>query len=151
MIKIMKEMWDKNRDKLKEELMSLDNIEYLNYKDIVKITFDKIYNAENLSWHKFLNLNNIHEINDGDYQGTLIYLIPFDTYQPDEKDYLMTFIWYGSCSVCDTLQSIQSLDSKEQQVEDLMTLCKDIVCNTIKPYNYGWRHYEKFDIVEEIK
>jgi hypothetical protein len=30
-----------------------------------------------------------------------------------------------------------------------MSLCKDLVCNTVKPYNSGWRNEEIFDSVEE--
>lgn len=99
-----------------------------------------------------LFIDRVHEIDDGDYQGTLIYLIPFNSYQPDPEDYRMTFAWYGSCSGCDALQSAQSWgDGKltEQQVKDFMSICKDLICNAIKPYNYGWRHDDRFDVVEE--
>lgn len=34
-------------------------------------------------------------------------------------------------------------------VDGYMSLCKDILTNTIKPYNYGWRNDSKFDQVEE--
>ena len=37
----------------------------------------------------------------------------------------------------------------EQQVKDFMNICKDLICNAIKPYNYGWRHDDRFDVVEE--
>jgi len=29
-------------------------------------------------------------------------------------------------------------------------LCRDLVSHMIVPYNFGWRHDEKFDFVEEI-
>ena len=93
----------------------------------------------------------LKEIDDGDYQGTLLYLIPEDTYQPNSSEYLMTFVEYGSCSGCDTLQGIQCfLDTKsrDKSIDDLMNLCKDLICNMIKPYNTGWRHDEKFDTIE---
>ena len=56
-----------------------------------------------------LNLKKITEIDDGDYQGTLIFLIPFKCYQPAEEDYIVTTVYYGSCGGCDTLLGI--LDS----------------------------------------
>jgi hypothetical protein len=49
-------------------------------------------------------------IDDGDYQGTQIFIIPTDTYQPSVKDYVMTDTYYGSCSGCDTLQAISGYD-----------------------------------------
>ena len=65
----------------------------------------------------------------------------------------MTYAGYGSCSVCDTLLSITDYDTygkkfNEHQVNALLTLCKDILTNTIKPYNYGWRYKDIFDTVE---
>ena len=54
----------------------------------------------------------------------------------------MTYIEYGSCSVCDTLQSIQCAYpeelSLEEKMKDYMTLCKDIVMNIIHPYAGGY-------------
>ena len=63
----------------------------------------------------------------------------------------MTFVEYGSCSACDTLQEIQCfLDtrSRNESIDDLMNLCKDLICNMIKPYNTGWRYDEKFNTIE---
>ena len=158
MIKYCIEKWDKNKDLLRSTLDNNkllnhvlnknddDPLEYLEYKDLVKLTVMFILNDEN-EW----NENKIKEIDDGDYQGTLLYLIPEDTYQPNSSEYLMTFVEYGSCSACDTLQEIQCfLDtrSRNESIDDLMNLCKDLICNMIKPYNTGWRHDEKFDVIE---
>ena len=158
MIKYCIEKWDKNKDLLKSVLNNNkllnhvlnrnddDPLEYLEYKDLVKLTVMFILNDEN-EW----SANKIKEIDDGDYQGTLLYLIPEDTYQPDSSEYLMTFVEYGSCSACDTLQTIQcylDIRSRDKSIDDLMNLCKDLICNMIKPYNTGWRHDEKFDTIE---
>jgi hypothetical protein len=100
-----------------------------------------------------LDLGKIHKIDDGDYQGTFLFLIPFDSYQPNEFEYLMTYVGYGSCSGCDALQAIQDYGAEKptnRQVEDFMRLCKDIITNTIKPYNGGWRQNEDFEQVEEV-
>lgn len=65
-------------------------------------------------------------IDDGDYQGTQIFVIPLDTYQPNVTDYIVTNTYYGSCSGCDTLKSINSYDydelPNEEQIEDYMQL-----------------------------
>lgn len=146
MLKILVEKWDKNKKVLEDYLRK--NFPPEDYDDLVKATFDCIYNTNE---DEELGTNNITKIDDGDYQGTLLYVIPFKTYQPSEYDYLMTYIGYGSCSVCDPLESIV-FDKKvptEQDIKDLMGLCKDIVQNTIKPYNTGWRQDEKFEQIEE--
>ena len=92
-------------------------------------------------------------MDNGDYQGTLLFLIPCDTYQPSEYEYLLTYVGYGSCSGCDALMSIQSDgDYGEKltngQVRDIMCLCLNIIANMIKPYNSGWRNEEQFNTVE---
>ena len=158
MIKYCIEKWDENKDLLRSVLNNNkllnhilnrnddDPLEYLEYKDLVKLTVIFILNDKN-EW----NEDKIKEIDDGDYQGTLLYLIPEDTYQPASSEYLMTFVEYGSCSACDTLQEIQCfLDtrSRNESIDDLMNLCKDLICNMIKPYNTGWKYDEKFDTIE---
>lgn len=66
-------------------------------------------------------------IDDGDYQGTLIFVLHRDCYQPGVGDYVFTSTYYGSCSGCDTLQAIHSYDydklPDEEQVNDYMELC----------------------------
>ena len=67
--------------------------------------------------------NRIHEIDDGDYQGTLVYVIAAKDYQPD--DYWYVKIGYGSCSACDTLEAIRNFSDEKptpEQVEGLYDL-----------------------------
>lgn len=151
MLKYCLTQWNKNEDKLKEVLSK--NTELNDYITLVKLTFDTIFNMDN-KYGVELDIENITEINNGEYQGTLLYLIPFKTYQPYEYEYLMTYVNYGSCSGCDTLESILSdgeYDSKVptvQQLKDYMSLCRDLINNTVKPYNGGWREDEDFKTVE---
>lgn len=96
--------------------------------------------------------DNITQVDNGDYQGTLLFLIPMDTYQPSEYEYLMTYVGYGSCSGCDTLMAIQEWPDEptpptSDQLDDYMSLCKDIVMNMICPYNTGWRSSPDFEPV----
>lgn len=155
MIKIMKKRWSENNNKLREALAERRDLNSCSYKDLVKLTFEYIFNSTSDELYRDrLDINNLTEIDDGDYQGTYIYLIPFYTYQPSESEYLMTYVGYGSCSCCDTLQAIQDWSDKkptENQLNAFMVLCKDIVCNTIRPYNIGWRQNDAFDPVEEDK
>ena len=144
MIKYCKEQWMKNEGKLKEALLHREDLNYCSYETLVKLVVDYILNDEEQdeNWDS----KNITVIDNGDYQGTELYLIPRNTYQPAEYDYLMTYVGYGSCSGCDTLQSIQC---DEDNIDDYMTLCRDLVFNMVKPYNNGWRNENLFDEVKE--
>ncbi|MCC0670566.1 MULTISPECIES: hypothetical protein [unclassified Clostridioides] len=147
MIKYCKEKWIKNKTRLREALLESDFINsdsYCSYEDLVKLSVKYILNDdidEDDKWDS----DNITEIDNGHYQGTLLYLIPKKTYQPDEREYLMTYVGYGSCSGCDVLEWI--LDKSENKIKDYMLLCKDIISNIIKPYNFGWREDNKYNIV----
>lgn len=159
MIKFCLEQWERNKERLKKELETRTDLNICDYKTLVKLVTEFILNNPEdepyyLEGHGELKFQTEHitEIDDGQYQGTLLYLIPFDIYQPSEFEYLMTFVDYGSCSGCDTLQGIQYYCDKvnltPSQVDDFMALCKDIVTNMIRPYNTGWRSYPIFDTVE---
>jgi hypothetical protein len=116
--------------------------------NLLELTVNCILNDEENSpkW----DAGEITEIDNGNHQGTLLYLIPERTYQPSEYEYLMTYIGYGSCSGCDLLQSIQPWDKSkitDETVKDFMSLCKDFITNMIKPYNCGWREDSRFEHV----
>lgn len=155
MLKKLLEKWNLNKDALKEELRTRDDLNAFTYSDLVKLTFDIIYNrGEEESLTNMLATEGITRIDDGDYQGTLLFVIPFRTYQPTECEYLMTYVGYGSCSGCDTLLALQGCGWDKQpldnnQVNGFMQLCKDIICNTIKPYNHGWRRDKDFEPVDD--
>lgn len=71
----------------------------------------------------------IHVIDDGDYQGTQLFVIAQKSYQP--RKYWCVYVNYGSCSGCDTLASIRTEDEGENpttsQVSDYLTLALHIV------------------------
>ena len=72
----------------------------------------------------------IHEIDDGDYQGTLVYIIGVTGYQPSK--YWSVKVDYGSCSGCDTLEGIKSDGGYDElpnaeQVEDYLTFGLHII------------------------
>lgn len=71
-----------------------------------------------------------------------------------ERDYLVSYVDYGSCSCCDTLQSIQfgkTLNEKlsEQSVKDYMTLCLHLIQHMKAPYKNTDDFKEVKDIVNE--
>jgi len=154
MIKYCLNKWEKNSAILEHALRTETGLNKCNYKKLVEMVTIFILNDgtdENNYISERWNADKITEIDNGDCQGTLIYLIPADSYQPCEHEYLMTYVGYGSCSGCDTLQAIQSWGDKlltDEQVKDFMTLCRDIVSNIIKPYNTGWRESKDYEAVE---
>lgn len=115
--------WEKNKHLIKEEFQKKHPD---NYKEVVSnvikhITSEDDYDDCNL------DPNRIHEIDDGDYQGTLIYVIGAKGYQP--SDYWVVTVNYGSFNGC-TLHDIRGYGNDipdERQVKDYMTLALHIV------------------------
>jgi hypothetical protein len=116
--------FEKRKHLLRAELQKSKCISV--YKDLVKKLFELvILNAEKDESELDENFDNwdiekINEIDDGHYQGTLLFIIPKNTYQPSVSDYCFTSVSYGSCSGCDTLQSIiysYEYDDNEDELE----------------------------------
>ena len=165
MLKYCVEKWDKNKTLLMNALQSEEIYNKLGsyeYADLVKLVVKYILNdgkAEEYDAGEW-DEDNITEVDNGDYQGTLLYLIPAKTYQPREDEYLITFADYGSCSGCDTLLRIQMhmpdheycesddefTSLKRRTIEDFMTLCLHLVQHMKKPYIAAW---DKHDYSEE--
>lgn len=128
MIKEFVAAWDSNKTKLEEYLKTHEQSTYSSYKELVKILFDVVINPyyeENSQELKAWNSDRITIIDDGDYQGTEIFMIPKDTYQPSVNEYVWTYQYYGSCSGCDTLLAISEYDDglpTEEQVKEYMAL-----------------------------
>lgn len=158
MLKIIREQWNRNESILKRELEKLNenNIKGIDYKFLCEKIVTCILNEgepdeELYEW----STKNIAEIDNGDYQGTLLFIIPKTTYQPGADHYLMTYVGYGSCSGCDTLTAIMSNvyygDGIERARKELLQLCRDMIVRMIKPYNSGWMNNPKYDEYEEEK
>ena len=116
--------WKKRKGELEAFIKSTPQKEYDEYIKLVKLIVEVIINQEFEEWEFKFDKDKIHEIDDGDYQGTLVFLIPEDAYQPHK--YIITSVCYGSCSCCDTLQGIQGYEDgfpTEKQVDGYMELC----------------------------
>ena len=151
MIKFCKEQWDANREKLEDVLRGDTQLNKCDYKYLLALVVENILNPGLTTFENGWDSNHITVVDDGDYQGTLMFLIPRNIYQPSEYEYLLTYVNYGSCSVCDTLLSIQGWDNSpptEQQLKDYMALCKDLLMNMVKPYNDAWRKDERYETIE---
>ena len=153
MIKYCVKKWNKNKNKLYNQLKDDLNLNGCEYEYLVRLVVKHILNGDidESSEYGQWDDTRITIVDNGDYQGTLLFIIPQKTYQPQEFEYLITYVGYGSCSGCDTLQSIQSFSEDkptDSQLKDYMTLCKDLVCNMAKPFKSGWRNSEgEFDEV----
>lgn len=110
-LQVLKEKFQKKHPEDYKELV----------KNVIEILTDDSYDA--------IDPERIHEINDGDYQGTLVYVIADKGYQPSKYWYCR--ISYGSCSGCDTLESIKNYDydtpPDEEQVKEYMQLACHVV------------------------
>ena len=130
MLKYCVEQWEKNKENLREVLKQFDfSNEKMDYKVLMSLVITHILEDK---WDS----KNFTMVDDGDYQGTLLFIIPEKIYQPTEGDYLMTYVWYGSCSYCDTIQSI--LYESNNKVENLMNLALHMIQRMIHPFAHNW-------------
>lgn len=121
MIKEFVERWEANKDKLRAAITAHPDA----YSDLVRLVVQHIQGDENA--YITLDPERIHVIDDGGYQGTLVFIIAEKGYQPDAYWYVK--VSYGSCSGCDTLESIRDYQDgiSEAQKDAYMTLALHIV------------------------
>lgn len=118
MIQELVQAWEENKTLIRATLAK----KHPSYEDIVRAVAQHMPN---------MKADNIHRIDDGDYQGTLLFIIPEDSYQPSQ--YWSTKVYYGSCSGCDTLASIRESGSydddkpSERQLDGYMSLALHLV------------------------
>lgn len=111
-----------NKDQIREEFAKKHPD---GYADVVRAVINAIGSED--SYGK-PDPGRIHQIDDGDYQGTLLFVIAANGYQPD--DYWFVKVGYGSCSGCDTLQAISDYSSEpptEAQLDQYMILALHVV------------------------
>jgi len=126
MIKYFIKRFDNKRNALKKEF-SKKHME--DYQQLVKVVIEAITDDE----REEPDPDKIHIIDDGEYEGTIVFIIASKEQTPAKYWYVK--ISYGSCSFCDTLQTIHSLSNvndpvpNKQQIKDYMTLALHIVQN----------------------
>lgn len=97
------------------------------YDDLVKRVLVVCARA-NADYQDVPDVERLTIIDHGDYQGTRLYVVAAHGYQP--STYWTIFVPYGSCSGCDTFQSIKSYEDdppREEQVRDYWTLMLHMV------------------------
>lgn len=116
--------FDAKREEVRGNLRKLlIDKNWFDYIDIVKIVIEAVHDG-----YGSPNPEKIYEIDDGDYQGTLLFVIPSDNYQP--YTYWYVKVDYGSCSGCDTLMAILDGDfgnTIDEKVDNLFTLALHII------------------------
>ena len=128
MVKEMISQWEENKHKLEEYFRTTTQDNYSEYKDIVKKIFELCLLKSDNDYG--FNIESMTVTDDGDWQGTQIFIIPKDCYQPEAEDYIVTDTYYGSCSGCDTLQGINYYEDSlpsEEQIKKYMTLALHLV------------------------
>ena len=110
----------------REEIKSYFSTAFPSYESILKKVIEVISDGED---YETPDPERIHRIDDGDYQGTLLFVIAEKGYQP--SNYWSVFVYYGSCSGCDTLQGIE-MDwetDKKNAVDQLYTIALNMAQN----------------------
>jgi len=122
MIKELVNRYMENKDNLEKIFAQSHQV---NYNEIVNNVFKLLKNNDSFN----VDLKKLRQIDDGNYQGTLLYLIPEDCYRPE--DYWYVRVDYGSCSGCDILEDIIDYDyasiPTKEQVKQYMQLALNIV------------------------
>ena len=135
MVKEFVKAWDANKDKLEEYIKTHKQSDYNSYKELVKLLFDIVINPPINTYNNSqfdTNPDKIVKLDDGDYQGSLVFILHKDNYQPRVHNYVYTSVEYGSCCGCDTLQAIHMYDydlPTDEQVKDYMMLCLHLLQN----------------------
>lgn len=131
--------WDANKSQLKAYLSSHKMRDYDQYELLVKALFKEVINPYLAKCDDdTFDLSRMTIIDDGQYQGTYLFIIPKDTYQPCYDDYVMTYSYYGSCSGCDAILAITDYEDNalpdEKQANEFFTLCLHLLQHCIYPY-----------------
>lgn len=135
MIDFFVKQWDKNKNILREYFKNNKMQSYDTYTKLVKLVLELVINKDvDDEDDETINIDKLIKIDYGEYQGSLIYVFPIDTYQPEVSETFYTTVEYGSCSACDTLASIIGYDDEKKpnkhQVDMLMKLSLNLVQNT---------------------
>ena len=126
------ERWENGKENLRNYLAThpiKGNCQ--SYKELVKVLIEECLNYDGCDFFNYFS-SEFECIDDGDYQGTQIFVLHYDTYQPSATEYFVFDNSYGSCSGCDTLLGIIDYGDYDEvpatdMVNGLMTLCLHMV------------------------
>lgn len=119
--------WENGKENLMEWFKNTPQSEYDSYQSVVLAL---IRHCLNFGDNEILISEEFDVSDHGDYQGTQIFLLHEDIYQPSTSNYYIFDNYYGSCSGCDTLLGISEYEEgipTKEQVDKYMKLCLHIV------------------------
>ena len=125
--------WNERKDIFEHWLRHCVNANRMSYEDIVRGIVTEVINPTvEDTYSNVLDIGKMRVIDDGDWQGTTIYIIPKDTYQPNIDEYVITHNYYSSCSGCDTLLACQGWSDEEvsdETIKGIMTIALHLIEN----------------------
>lgn len=135
MLKQVVTQWDLNKKNLEKYFKETPQSEYSSYEEILRQIIIHVLNDGTGSMN--LNPEEISVVDDGQYQGTQIFLFHINEYQPNVEDYYWTNNFYGSCSGCDALLRISMYEDglpNDEQIEEYMYLSLQMIQKIKKLY-----------------
>jgi hypothetical protein len=121
MLKYCVEQWEKNKENLRQVFEKVDI--YSDYEEFARIVIENIFPK----WESY----EVAITKQGDYTGDVIFFISADT-EGSKNDIFLSYLRYGSCSVCDTL--MRAAES-EEKVEDQMRVALHFIQNMKHPFS----------------
>lgn len=124
MDKMILEAWDNHSDKLKIAIAKL-KMSKITYRSLLKLTLEIIFPKQD-DFYIAPSSERIVKVDFGEWQGSIFFIIGDNSYQPDPSGHWFTYVYYGSCSGCDTLKRIKEWTRglpNENQVDQFWTLC----------------------------
>ena len=134
MLKYCVDQWEKRKENLRQAFNDCDI--YSDYEEFARIIIRSIFPE----WADY----DVIIMKQGDYTGDVIFFISADT-EGSKNDIFLSYLRYGSCSVCDTL--MRAAES-EEKVEDFMRVALHFIQNMIHPFK-NYYYEDKYDIVAE--
>ena len=134
MLKYCVVQWEKNKEILRAAFENCDI--YSGYENFVRIVIENIFPE----WDNY-KLNVTYQ---GNYTGDVIFFINADSSDYGTRSSIfLSELSYGSCSVCDALQSAAE---SEERTEDFMQIALHFIQNMIHPFK-NYYYEDKYDIV----
>lgn len=127
MIKSIIENWEKDKSKLEDWFREGNGHDY---EEIVTKIVELFLQELQIDKWDIRSYSKVNVIDEGNYQGELLFVIIPDDYQPSVSEFIITDQYYGSCSGCDLLQGIWGYsDDKptDEQVRELMLLSLHLI------------------------
>ena len=124
MLKYCVDQWEKNKNILQAVFEKVDI--YSDYEEFARIIIENIFPE----WKNY----EVAITKQGDYTGDVIFFISADT-EGTKNDIFLSYLRYGSCSVCDTL--MRAAES-EEKVEDQMRVALHFIQNMKHPFSNSY-------------